>query len=68
MQVYRATDGGVSWETIKIPNPDPEPISFDDMSWVPANKGYLMLGSGGGWGGNEIKALYYSNNGGKSWI
>lgn len=65
IQIYRTTDGGVSWSFISLPD-NKNYDALNGMSWLSSAEGYILCKSQAG-AGNEPKILYYTNNGGKNW-
>ncbi|HKM02991.1 MAG TPA: hypothetical protein VJZ04_00085, partial [Lachnospiraceae bacterium] len=76
-ELYRTTDGGLSYEEISLPTMEvslgedqvQEPFDFPGMPYEENGEVLLLVGQGqdGDYKGG-IKALYHSEDNGKTWI
>jgi photosystem II stability/assembly factor-like uncharacterized protein len=62
--IFRTVDGGSIWTEINLPAD--YYVNWSDFSWVSSQIGYVLCGGEPG-AGNQMKSLYYTNNGGKTW-
>lgn len=65
LQIYRTVNGGETWDSINLPSN----IGFSElggMSWLSMKEGYVLFVNTAG-AGNQLKILYYTNDGGKTW-
>lgn len=66
-QEYRTTDGGINWAEIRLPVNDYVESWLSDFSWISAQQGYILSG-GEQSAGSQLKTLFYTSNGGKTWV
>ena len=62
-KVYLSKNGGNSWAQVSLPKTNYPLFAAD---WLSANVGYAFYGGEPG-AGSQLKSLYYTNSGGKTW-